>query len=293
MKPNYDISACDSSSLALSGRLFFSPSQCGFLLCLNGALTVTVFGTIYNLRQGDLMVFHPFVKAEYSEISPDMHGFIGVVDLTKILPVVNQVINSENLIRMRKNPVVPLSGEQVALLTSHFRKYSEAMRSAQQTSAEELDVLNAAILKNCGDMVLLEVLRLYFTNRPSVSTELSARDIIFQKFMLDVQEYCTSHRDTMFYARRSGLSPKYFSTVIREHSGATPSEWIIQNVIAEAKHLLSDLSLSIKEIAEALKFPSQADFTKYFRRYTAVTPSAYRNGFNLKIRVETKTDSIE
>ncbi len=277
MKSNYDISKCDSSSLAASGRLFFSPSQCGFLLCLHGSLAVTVFGTLYKLNQSDLMVFHPFVKAEYSEISQDMHGFIGVVDLTKILPVVNQVINSENLIKMRKNPVVTLSDVQIAMLTSNFQKYSEAMLSVQQKSAEELDILNAAILRNCGDLVLLEVLRLYFTNRPSISTELSARDIIFQRFMLDVQEYCTSHHDTLFYARKSNLSPKYFSTVIREHSGATPSEWIIQNVIAEAKHLLLDLSLSIKEIAEILQFPSQADFTKYFRRYTGSTPTSFRN----------------
>ena len=277
MKSNYDILRCNSSSLAVSGRLFFSPSQCGFLLCLHGSLTVTVFGTLYKLGQGNLIVFHPFAKAEYSGISQDMHGYTGVVDLTKIIPVVNQVINSENLIKMRKNPVVTLSERQIALLTSHFQKYSEAMLSVQQSSEEELDTLNAAILRNCEDMVLLEVLRLYFTNRPSTSMELSARDIIFQKFMLDVQEYCTSHRDTIFYARRSNLSPKYFSTVIREHSGATPSEWIIQNVIAEAKHLLSDRSSSIKEVAEMLNFPTQADFTKYFRRYTGVTPSAYRS----------------
>lgn len=277
MKSNYDISRCDSSSLTESGRMFFSPSQCGFLLCLHGSLTVTVFGTVYKLTQSDLMVFHPFVKAEYVEISQDMHGFIGVVDLTKILPVVNQVINSENLNKMRKNPVVSLTEGQITLLTSHFQKYYEAMQSVQQRSAEELDILNAAILRNCEDMVLLEVLRLYFTNRPSIRMELSARDIIFQKFMLDVQKYCTSHRDTIFYARKSNLSPKYFSTVIREHSGATPSEWIIQNVIAEAKHLLSDRTLSIKEVAEMLKFPTQADFTKYFRRYTGITPSAYRS----------------
>lgn len=277
MKSNYDISKCDSSSLAASGRLFFSPSQCGFLLCLHGSLAVTVFGTLYKLNQSDLMVFHPFVKAEYSEISQDMHGFIGVVDLTKILPVVNQVINSENLNKMRKNPVVSLTENQITLLTSHFQKYYEAMQSVKQPLAEELDILNAAMLRNYEDMVLLEVLRLYFTNRPSISMELSARDIIFQKFMLDVQKYCASHRDTIFYARRSNLSPKYFSTVIREHSGATPSEWIIQNVISEAKHLLSDLSLSIKEVAEKLNFPTQADFTKYFRRYTGTPPSAFRN----------------
>lgn len=276
MESNYGISECTPGSLIAANRHFFSPSQCGFLLCLGGSLTVTMLGVVYKIVPNDLMVFHPFVRAEYTDMSADMRGFIGEVDFTDILPVVNQVVNSENLMKMRKNPFVPLSAGQVDALVSHIEKYKEAEDATKQTSEPELDVLNAAMARNCGSIVMFEVLRLYFTNRPSAGTTLSVRDIIFQRFMLDVQKYCTEHRDTMFYARRSKLSPKYFSTVIREHSGVAPSEWIIQNVIAEAKHLLADVSLSVKEIAESLNFPSQADFTKYFRRYTGQTPTGFR-----------------
>lgn len=276
MESNYGISECTPGSLIAANRHFFSPSQCGFLLCLGGSLTVTMLGVVYKIVPNDLMVFHPFVRAEYTDMSADMRGFIGEVDFTDILPVVNQVVNSENLMKMRKNPFVPLSAGQVDALVSHIEKYKEAEYAAKQTSEPELDVLNAAMARNCGSIVMFEVLRLYFTNRPSAGTTLSVRDIIFQRFMLDVQKYCTERRDTMFYARRSKLSPKYFSTVIREHSGVAPSEWIIQNVIAEAKHLLADVSLSVKEIAESMNFPSQADFTKYFRRYTGQTPTGFR-----------------
>lgn len=276
MESNYGISECNPGSLIVANRHFFSSSQCGFLLCLGGSLTVTMLGVVYKIVSNDLMVFHPFVRAEYTDMSADMRGFIGEVDFTDILPVVNQVVNSENLMKMRKSPVVTLSAGQVDALVSHIEKYREAESAAKQTSEPELDVLNTAMARNCGSIVMFEVFRLYFTNRPSASTTLSVRDIIFQRFMLDVQKYCTERRDTMFYARRSKLSPKYFSTVIREHSGVAPSEWIIQNVIAEAKHLLADVSLSVKEIAESLNFPSQADFTKYFKRYTGQTPTGFR-----------------
>lgn len=258
-------------------RHFFSPGTCGFLLCLEGGLSVTMLGTEYRLAPLDMIVFHPFVKAGFSEISDDMRGYMGEVDMGNVLPVVNQVVNSENLVRMRKCPVVPLTRAQTALLLLHIHRHAASQAEANTSSQTELILLNQAMSGNCGDIVLLEVLRLYFKNRPAGEVNLSPRDIIFQRFMLDVQRYCTVRRDTMFYASRSGLSPKYFSAVIREHSGAPPSEWIIQNVIAEAKRLLRDLSLSIKEIAEALHFPSQAQFTKYFRRYADQPPTRYRH----------------
>lgn len=277
MEYKYGISACDYKFFITSNRHFFSLSQCGFLLCKTGTITVTLFGAQYSLSPNDMMVFHPFVKAEYKDVSQDMHGFIGEVDLANVLLVINQVVNSENLVKMRKNPVVSLLDSQINTLTSHISRYAQALQTSQQNSTPELEILNGTIARNYGNIILLEVLKIYFSNHPTSNTQLSSRDIIFQKFMLDVEQYCTTHRETIFYARRSNLSPKYFSSIISLHSGASPSEWIIQNVVAEAKHLLYDRSLSIKEIAEQFKFPSQAEFTKYFRRYTGMTPTQFRH----------------
>ncbi len=84
-------------------------------------------------------------------------------------------------------------------------------------------------------------------------------------------------RDVRYYAGLSGISEKYFSTLIRELSGTSPSKWIETVVMGEAKTLLQDEHMSIKEIASCLNFPDAPTFTKYFRRLAGVTPKAYRN----------------
>lgn len=94
--------------------------------------------------------------------------------------------------------------------------------------------------------------------------------------MMDLQKNYANHHNTMFYARRSSLSPKYFSAVINQVSGTAPMEWIIQTIIAMAQNYLADSSISIKEISSELGFSSPACFCKYFKKYIALSPTEYR-----------------
>ena len=84
-------------------------------------------------------------------------------------------------------------------------------------------------------------------------------------------------RDVTFYADKQCLSARYFSSVIKEKSGSSALQWIIQNVITEAKYLLDNTDLSIKEIATKLNFPTQSFFGKYFKQYVGISPKEYRN----------------
>ncbi|MDY6114332.1 MAG: helix-turn-helix domain-containing protein, partial [Alloprevotella sp.] len=73
------------------------------------------------------------------------------------------------------------------------------------------------------------------------------------------------------------LTPKYLSEVVKAVSGQTAGQWITTFVVSEAKRLLSDTSLSIKEIAQALHFTSQSFLGKYFKNATGLSPSDYRH----------------
>ena len=73
------------------------------------------------------------------------------------------------------------------------------------------------------------------------------------------------------------LAPRYFSAIIKEKSGSNALQWIVQMVITEAKQLLENSDLSIKEIAARLNFPTQSFFGKYFKQYVGVSPKEYRN----------------
>lgn len=78
------------------------------------------------------------------------------------------------------------------------------------------------------------------------------------------------------YADEANLSVRHFSKIIHNYTGQTPMQWIISYTIGQAKRLLTQTGLSVKEIAEKLGFPEQFTFRKYFKTHTGMSPTDFR-----------------
>lgn len=73
-----------------------------------------------------------------------------------------------------------------------------------------------------------------------------------------------------------GLSPAHFSRAFKQSMGMPPSQWLLNRRVEKAKELLSDGTLGLAEIAQAVGFAAQPQFTTAFRRATGMTPGAWR-----------------
>lgn len=90
------------------------------------------------------------------------------------------------------------------------------------------------------------------------------------------ENFRTEHR-IAFYADKLCLTPKYFSSLIKQTSGKSASDWIDGIIISEAKLLLLYSDLSVQQIAYQLSFPTASFFGTYFKRHTGMTPGDFRN----------------
>jgi len=59
-----------------------------------------------------------------------------------------------------------------------------------------------------------------------------------------------------------------------------PAEYISKVKMNKAKELLLGTSASITEIAYSLGYPNLFSFTRAFKKYYSISPSAYRNNNN-------------
>ncbi|MEM9978345.1 MAG: helix-turn-helix transcriptional regulator [Cyanobacteria bacterium P01_D01_bin.2] len=73
------------------------------------------------------------------------------------------------------------------------------------------------------------------------------------------------------------LSPHYFATLFKQSTGETLLQYVTRCRIDRAKKLLAQKPLAIADISQQVGFHDQSYFTKVFRRYSNMTPKAYRN----------------
>lgn len=109
----------------------------------------------------------------------------------------------------------------------------------------------------------------------------TAADIkwLSNRFYNAIIEHCHQHRDVLFYADLFCLSPKHFSSVVKQQTGHTAGHWIQHYLVMMLKQALTyEPETSIQAIADRFGFSEQASFARYFKKHTGVTPTEYREG---------------
>lgn len=99
---------------------------------------------------------------------------------------------------------------------------------------------------------------------------------LYNEFLTAVQQHNVTNRDVAFYADCLNVSPTYLSQVTHKVSGNNPKNIIDKALTETISNRLLSTMLTIQEVAYNFKFGSQAQFTKYFKKQTGLTPSEFR-----------------
>ncbi len=79
-------------------------------------------------------------------------------------------------------------------------------------------------------------------------------------------------------AARVGITAGHLTTVVRQRTGRTIGEWIIERRMAEARGLLADTQLPVAEVARRVGMSDPGYFSRVFRRFHGASPRAWRGG---------------
>jgi len=73
-----------------------------------------------------------------------------------------------------------------------------------------------------------------------------------------------------------GRSPSHLSELVRERTGRTVVQWIIERRLAGARGLLADSDAPLVDVAEQVGYIDVTHFTRQFKRAYGLTPGAWR-----------------
>jgi len=88
-------------------------------------------------------------------------------------------------------------------------------------------------------------------------------NIEFDPNVPDVAKYCY-------------LSTKQLTRLFNKFEGISPGEYIIKARVAKIKELISDYSISIKQISNIMHFNNEYYFNSFFKKHFGMPPGEYR-----------------
>jgi AraC-like DNA-binding protein len=104
---------------------------------------------------------------------------------------------------------------------------------------------------------------------------------LFNRFYESLTQHYKESHEVAFYAKMFDLTPKYFSAIIKKETGASAIKWISEYVTVQAKQLLDiHKEYTVLQVSREIGFSDQATFSRYFRKYTGMTPREYRDSKN-------------
>ena len=240
-------------------------------LCQAGSFTVDINLTNYEVTSNSFLVAFPDQIMQLTSRSDDFEGHIIVIS-TEYMEKTFQSFRDffPILFSLKANQKVTLQPDEAAQIKSYFVAIHNKI--LDQRPRFKLEVLRGMVYTLFYDLFALINTETQEINGRSKSR----KDVIFEKYMREVLKHYKTERSVAFYADKLCLTAKHLSSVVKEMSGKTASEWIERFVILEARALLKSSDMSIQQIAEQLNFANQSFFGKYFKHHMGISPKEYR-----------------
>ncbi len=248
----------------------FVDHQSGMLLCLSGFASFQMGVKQCEIHAGDMMVLGLFSNVSLTYMSPDFKGTLCIVDMEMIFSAIAPLNLCSNMQFISLHPISRPSSQDMSAMVSILDLIEQ--RSLMK-AGRPLSGMTADSLVNALTFLVLDS---YMNVRQTVIKSSDTKEGIMLAFHAALMRDYAVHRNVAHYAALQNLSPRYFSTTIKAVSGYTPLYWINTVVVAQAKRMMRNTNLSIKEVAYNLNFNSPTFFTRWFRECTGETPSQYR-----------------
>ncbi|MCM1483087.1 MAG: helix-turn-helix domain-containing protein [Muribaculaceae bacterium] len=265
----------DSDRFGVGSRIF-SSTKCGVFLCTEGAARLSTGETSVELTPGSLFIYTVASIVEIIDMT-NVKGVMIDVPTHELLNAIGSILDAPAMLHIRRHPLVTPEPD---IFTDLMRRIRTLHKHGIELDASDADNyihrIDRRIFCAESENLIFLLLKIYFTKHPVEASTRMRGDKIYQEFMQALYSRCHQFRSVNHYARMFNLSSKHFSKLIKTSSGMTPATIIDHAVVSEARRMLSEGTMSVKEVAVELNFPSQSFFGKYFKRHTGLTPSAYR-----------------
>jgi AraC-like DNA-binding protein len=101
--------------------------------------------------------------------------------------------------------------------------------------------------------------------------------LIVQKAMTRMRDELESGLNAQALARELKVSYSSFRHTFQQHTGSSPHQYLLELRLVRARHLLTQTTQTVKEIAKHTGFDDEHYFCRFFKTKTGLTPGQWRS----------------
>ena len=265
-------------------------TKTGLFLCKSGSVTLSIDDIEYHIHKNSIIVYFSYSSLHIISHTSNLRGTLIGANLETIQPMLYNVSNFNALFVIKQAPYQEISDTQFKALNQHITLLKDIASKVEEEQINPSSHHNQPVIEIARKQaellsysLMLEVLQCY-TNVTPNGRAFSRKDEVLQKFVTQLYRNYRTQHEVRYYAEQQFLTTRYFSSIIKECSGKSPTQWIATALLVEARNLLSHTNMTIKEISDALNFPNQSYFGKWFKNLTTLSPLDFRKGLPEKNR---------
>jgi AraC family transcriptional activator of pobA len=228
-----------------------------------------------DVNRNALVFFNRNVPYSWQATSPEQAGYFCLFTdefLSSILR--SKAIVNCPILRNDSIPVYFIDKDQEDHLLRIFAKMQSEIESAY--------IHKYDLMRNYVNVIVHEAMKMQPSGLNDMHVNGSARlssmfqELLARQFPIESPEHKLKLKTAKDYAVKLGVHVNHLNRALKESTGKTTTDHIIDSIISQSKLMLRHSNWSIAEIAFCLGFEYPAYFNNLFKKQIGLTPKSYR-----------------
>lgn len=242
------------------------------LYLTEGEATMTIGSQEYTLLKNECLVVPAGQVFAIGNVDPDSGtGYLCSIQNDSIVGkyAKSDILKDFEFLQVWGNPRIRL-GEETSLFVRHL--FERIFADYTSNGLGNPDILQPYLVA-----LLCEINRAYVPFSTGKQTSAVAITNRFKELLF---RYVTTKHLVTEYAALLNISPNHLNKSVKAITGKSPTKWIDEAIVLEAKVLLYQSNLSIGEVAAAIGLYDPSYFSRLFRKFEGVSPLQFRRAIS-------------
>jgi len=238
----------------------------------DGEMDIQIDYISYTVGKYSIALIMPMHIVHFVNGSDKLKGWILIVSSAFIEArgFMSKKTSAISYMQLKKNPLTFFDHDEYKSLCVNLEYIRGKMHQHIHFFQEE-------VMKLALQMFFTDLDNLYLKKgKYHITASLSRKEELFDDFQTLLWEHCKKNRNVKFYADKLCITTQYLSSILKEQSGKSASQWIQETLITEAKGMLKSPRVNVQQVANKLNFPDQSTFGKFFKKHTGISPMTFR-----------------